>query len=131
MSANDKVSDFLTRIRNAYRAGHKTVEMRHSILTEKVASVMYREGYLADVQTVGSEPRRALAVKLKYADGASVITGLKRVSRPSRRVYVRCRDIKPVMEGMGLSILSTPSGILSDREARQKQMGGEVICQIW
>lgn len=131
MGMNDTVADFLTRIRNAYRAGHKDVHVRYAVLSEKVAKVMADEGYLDDVQVVGEGTRKSLVIKIKYVDGNSVITGLERISKPSKRVYVGHREIRPVMNGLGLSILSTPAGVISDANARKQNVGGEVICNVW
>lgn len=131
MSMNDTISNFLTRIRNAYRATHKDVQMRHSVLTEKIARVMLDEGYISDLQVVGEGAKKYLVIKIKYVDEKSVILGIKRVSKPSKRVYVGSVDIKPVMDGLGLSILSTPAGIMSDKEARKRRVGGEVLCNVW
>lgn len=131
MSMSDTVADFLTRIRNAYRAGHESVQIRHSALTERIAGVLLNEGYISDLQTVGEGINKYLVVGMKYVDGKSVINGLKRISKPSCRTYVGYMDIKPVMNGLGLSILSTPVGVLSDNEARRRQVGGEVLCNIW
>lgn len=131
MSMNDTIAGFLTRVRNAYRAGHEDVEVRHSALTEKVARVLLDKGYLSDVQVIGEGVKKSIVVKIKYVDGRSVISGLERLSKPSRRVYVGYRDIKPVMNGLGFSILSTPAGVMSNVEAREKHLGGEVLCNVW
>lgn len=131
MSMNDTVSYFLTRIRNAYKAGHEDVQIPHTVLSEKIARVMLDEGYLEDMQIVGEGIKKTIVITIKYIDEKSVINGLKRVSKPSRRIYVGYQDIKPVMNGLGLSILSTPAGVMSDNDARKKRVGGEVLCNIW
>lgn len=131
MSMNDVTSDFLTRVRNAYRTGHESVQIRHSVLVESVARILQTEGYIDSVETIGEGIRKYLVVKIRYVNGTSVIQGLQRVSKPSRRVYVGCKEIKPVMNGLGLSILSTPSGVMTDVEARKRRVGGEVLCNIW
>ena len=131
MSMNDTVADFLTRLRNAYRAGHEDVQMPHSILAEKIAGVLLTEGYLADVQVLGEGVKKTIVIAVKYVDETSVINGLKRISKPSCRIYVGYKDIRPVMNGLGLSVLSTPAGVVSDNEARKKRVGGEVLCNVW
>lgn len=131
MSMSDTIAYFLTRIRNAYRAGHESLSVRHTVITEKVANVMLNAGYLDDVQIDGEGVTKRIVIGIKYRDDASVINGLQRVSTPSRKVYVGYRDIKPVMNGLGLSILSTPNGVMSDVDARKSQVGGEVICNVW
>lgn len=131
MSMNDTIADFLTRIRNAIRAGHEDVQTRYSSLNEKIAQVLLDEGYITDFQVMGEGIRKTIIVSVKYMDGRSVITDMQRVSRPSKRVYVGFSDIKPVMNGLGMSIMSTPSGIITDKEARRRRVGGEVICSVW
>lgn len=131
MSMNDTISDFLTRLRNAYRAGHEDVQIPYTVITEKVANVLLGEGYINGVEVVGEGFRKALVIKIKYIDNKSVINGLVRVSKPSGRIYVGYKDLKPVMDGLGLSILSTPAGVMSDGDARKKRVGGEVICNVW
>lgn len=131
MSMNDRVSDLLTRIRNAAQAHHETVSIGHTSMLERVAKILQDEGYLDDVQTVGEGVKKSINIKIKYVDGESVIGGMKRVSSPSGRYYLGYKDIKPVMNGLGMSILSTPLGLMTDVDARKKRVGGEVICNIW
>ena len=131
MSMNDTMSDFLTRIRNAYRASHKDVQIPYTGLSEKVGKVLLDLGYIESLEVAGEGVRKAICVKVKYVEGKSVINGLQRISKPSRRVYVGYKEIKPVMNGLGVAILSTPSGVMSDVDARKKQIGGEVLCNVW
>lgn len=131
MSMNDTVSDFLTRLRNAYRAKHEDVQIPYSILTEKIANVMFVQGYVDGVEVVGEGVNKTIVIKVKYVDEESVINGLKRVSKPSCRIYVGYKEIKPVLNGLGISVLSTPAGVMSDVDARKKRVGGEVLCNIW
>ena len=131
MSMNDTVADFLTRVRNGFRAEHEDVTINYTVLVENIAKVMRSEGYIKDFQTVGEGAEKVMIVKLKYVNGTSVIANLQRVSKPSRRVYVGYNDVKPIMNGLGLSILSTPAGVMSDNDARKKHVGGEVLCNVW
>jgi small subunit ribosomal protein S8 len=128
----DPIADFLTRIRNGARARHGQVQIPWSRLAERVARVMHDEGFLGEVVTEDEGPRKRLRITLRYNDErASVITGVARVSKPSLRVYVGCEDIPMVRHGLGISILSTPAGVLVDREARRQRVGGEILCSVW
>ncbi len=128
----DPIADMLTRIRNGALARHDRVEMPHSRLKEHVAGVMKSEGYVDDVRVSEGEERKTLTVLLRYGrDRESAIDGLRRVSTPGRRVYVRHDRIQRVCSGMGISILSTSRGVMTDREARRQRVGGELLCEIW
>jgi len=128
----DPIADMLTRIRNATMARHDRVEMPHSRLKEHVAAVMKSEGYLDDVRVSDGSEQRQLTLVLRYGrDRQSAIDGLKRVSTPGRRVYVRHDRIGRVCSGMGISILSTSRGVMTDREARRQHVGGELLCEVW
>ena len=128
----DPIADMLTRIRNASLARHDRADMPHSRLKEHVASVMKAEGYLDDVRVSEGEEQKTLTVVLRYGrDKQAVIDGVKRVSTPGRRVYVRHDRIGKVCSGMGISILSTSRGVMTDREARKQRLGGEVLCYVW
>jgi small subunit ribosomal protein S8 len=128
----DPIADMLTRIRNGSMARHDRVEMPHSYLKEHVAAVMKAEGYLDDVRVSEGEYPKTLTVVLRYGrDRQSAIDGLKRVSTPGRRVYVRHDRIGRVCSGMGISILSTSRGVMTDREARKQRVGGELLCEVW
>jgi small subunit ribosomal protein S8 len=128
----DPIADMLTRIRNGALARHDRVEMPHSRLKEHVAGVMKSEGYVDDVRVSEGEERKTLTVLLRYGrDRESAIDGLRRVSTPGRRVYVRHDRIDRVCSGMGISILSTSRGVMTDREARRQRVGGELLCEIW
>ena len=131
MSINDTVADFLTRIRNACRASHEDVQIPYSVLNERIGKVIVDNGYIEDLQVIGDGAQKRIVVKLKYVDGKPVVNDVQRVSKPSKRVYVGYKDIKPVMNGLGVAILSTPTGVMSDLEAKKKRVGGEVICNIW
>ena len=130
----DPIADLLTRIRNAMRAGHDSVEVPSSRVKEALIKVLVAEGYLQDVKKV--KPKEGagelLNVKLRFdKQNRPVITGLKRISRPGRRIYVGIDDITPIRKGLGVNVLSTPKGILVDREAKKAKVGGELICSIW
>jgi small subunit ribosomal protein S8 len=129
----DPIADMLTRIRNGALARHDRVEMPHSKLKEHVATVMRAEGYLDDVRSSESEEEpKVLTLVLRYGrDRESAIDGLRRVSTPGRRVYVRHDRINRVCSGMGISILSTSRGVMTDREARRQRVGGELLCEVW
>ena len=127
----DPISDMLTRIRNAVRVERQFVDMPVSRIRRGVAEVLKREGYIWDFQEMEGEPFKQLRLELKYGpNGERLIQTIRRVSKPGRRVYAKCADLRPVMNGMGISIVSTSRGVVSDREARQQKLGGEVLCEI-
>ena len=132
MSLSDPISDMLNRIRNASAAGLKTTDISHSRMKGEIAVILKKEGYLRDVSVEGEGRAKVLKVVLKYdASRKPTIRGLRRVSKPGLRRYVGFDKIPQVLIGMKMSILSTPSGIMTDNEARQKRVGGELLCQIW
>lgn len=127
----DPIADMLTRIRNAVRVERPFVDVPLSQLKRGVAEVLKREGYIWDFQEVEAEPAKQLRIELKYGpNGERVIQSIKRVSKPGRRVFSKSRDLRPVLNGLGICILSTSRGVVSDREARQQNLGGEVLCEI-
>jgi len=128
----DPVADMLTRVRNATAARKATVDVPWSRHKEEIARVLVQEGYLAAAAAVEAEPRRVLRIDLRYDNRRRpVITGIRRVSRPSLRVYVGTDEIPAVRGGLGINVLSTPKGVLVDRDARREKVGGEVICTVW
>ena len=130
----DPIADMLTRIRNAVRIERPVVQMPHSKVKRGVAEVLKREGYIWDwhEQDAADAPGKELSIDLKYGpNGERVIRHIKRVSKPGRRVYSRANALKPILNGLGISIISTSRGVVSDREARQKNLGGEVLCELW
>jgi len=131
MSMTDPIADMLTRIRNGQRVGLKTVAMPSSHRKEAIAAVLRDEGYILDFQ-VADKPgnQRELTIELKYFDGRPVIEQLRRVSRPGLRDYRRKDKLPKVMGGLGVAIVSTPAGVMSDRAARAKGYGGEIICVV-
>jgi small subunit ribosomal protein S8 len=132
MTMSDPIADMLTRIRNAARAKFSSVDIPGSRLKSELAKILKAEGYIRNYKFIKDGKQGILRVYLKYgADQEGVIFGLERVSKPSRRVYIKSKDIKPVLSGMGISILSTSKGIMTDKTARKESVGGEVLCNIW
>jgi small subunit ribosomal protein S8 len=128
----DPVADMLTRVRNAISIERPHVEMPHSDLKQGIAEALKREGFIWDVSTVEGSPRASLRIDLKYGpNGERVIQRLKRISTPGRRVYCGVRDLPSVLQGLGVCLLSTNLGILSGREAKEKNVGGEILCEVW
>jgi small subunit ribosomal protein S8 len=128
----DPIADMLTRIRNAVRVERPNVTMPLSKVKRGLAEVLKREGYIWDWQEVAGEPVAQLRLELKYGpNGERVIRHIKRVSKPGRRVYSGATSLRPVLNGLGIKVLSTSRGVISDREARQRKLGGEVLCELW
>jgi small subunit ribosomal protein S8 len=128
----DPIADLLTRIRNASIARHDRTEVPASRLKEAVALILKSEGYIADVRPSEGDGPKKLTIVLKYGrDRTSAIDGVRRVSRPGRRVYVRHDRIPRVYSGLGICILSTSHGLMSDRDARRLKLGGELLCEVW
>ena len=128
----DPIADMLTRIRNAVRVERPTVDMPHSKVKRGLAEVLKREGYIWDWEEVQAAPAQQIRIHLKYGpNGERVIRRMRRVSKPGRRVYSGSTSLKPVLGGLGITILSTSRGVVSDREARQRNLGGEVLCELW
>lgn len=133
MAANDTIADMLTRIRNANLARHETTEVPSTKMTRSIAKVLKDEGFIADYEEAGEGVKRRLVLALKYKGKSRrpIITALKRVSRPGLRVYSNCRELPRVLGGIGIAIISTSSGIMTDRDARRNGLGGEVLCYVW
>ena len=128
----DPIADMLTRIRNGQRARHAEARIPSSKLKVAVARVLEAAGYVEGVEIGADEGRPSLRVGLRYRDdGREMIDGLKRVSRPSRRVYVGAEEVPKVRNGIGIAILSTSKGVMSDHDARAQKLGGEVLCEVW
>ena len=128
----DPIADMLTRIRNAAMVERPFTDMPVSKVKRGLADTLKREGYIWDWQEIESEKVNQLRVELKYGpNGERVIQKIRRVSKPGRRVYSRAKDLRPVLNGLGISIISTSRGVISDREARQRNLGGEVLCEVW
>jgi small subunit ribosomal protein S8 len=132
MSYSDPIADFLTRIRNASAARLPTVSIPHSLMKADLAGILKREGYVADVTVEGLGAKRCLVVYLRYLpDESPLVRGLRRVSRPGRRVYAPADRLPRVLNGIGVAILTTSSGMMTDRDARRARIGGEVLCHVW
>lgn len=132
MAANDTIADMLTRIRNANLARHQTTQVPATRMTRNIARVLKDEGYITDVEENGEGVKRNLVLSLKYKKNRQpLITTLKRVSKPGLRVYSNHKELPRVLGGIGIAIISTSSGIMTDREARRQGLGGEVLCYIW
>ncbi|OGG00114.1 30S ribosomal protein S8 [Candidatus Gottesmanbacteria bacterium RBG_13_37_7] len=128
----DTTSDLLTRIKNAYMAGKKTITVPHSNFKEKIAQLLFKEGYVGEVKKVKKDKiKKDLEIALIYKNNKPRITDIIIVSKISRRTYVSNREIPSVLGGLGIVVLSTSHGVMSGRDARKKKIGGEVICKIW
>lgn len=132
MSAiSDPIGDFLTRLRNASRANKDVVEVPHSKLKLEMTKILKKEGFIRDFEQAGEGPRRVIRIHTKFVEKTPAITGLKRVSRPGLRRYVGSQEIPRVLGGMGITILSTSRGIITGREARRQNLGGELLAFVW
>ncbi len=133
MAVNDTISDMLTRIRNANMARHQTTNVPSTRMTRSIAKVLQEEGFIESFEEEGEIPQKNLVIALKYKGKTRkpIITKLKRVSRPGLRVYSNTKDLPRVLGGIGIAIISTSSGIMTDRDARKSGVGGEVLCYVW
>jgi small subunit ribosomal protein S8 len=128
----DPIADMLTRIRNAIRANHHRVSIPASNTKREIARILRDEGYVNDVAAVDEGPQGAIDIELKYAgERESVISGLQRVSTPGRRIYCGKDEIPRILNGLGVAIVSTSRGLMTDRQAREQGVGGEVLCKVW
>ena len=128
----DPITDLLNRLRNAMTAGHERVDIPASRVKESVLRVLAEEGYIGPYRRVEEKGRQRLRVSLKYdSDGEPIVNGLQRVSRPGRRVYAGAAEIPQVLDGLGMSIVSTSKGIVTGRQAREQRLGGEILCNVW
>jgi small subunit ribosomal protein S8 len=132
MGMTDPVADMLTRIRNANKMRHEKVEMPASRLKSDILSVLKEEGFIVDFNTIKSGPQGKIVVTLKYTPGRErVIKGLKRISKPGLRVYAAHENLPKVLDGLGIAIISTSKGVMTDRKARETNVGGEIIAYVW
>jgi small subunit ribosomal protein S8 len=133
MAANDTISDMLTRIRNACSVRHPTTKVPTTKMTRSIAQVLKEEGFIEDFEEAGEGVEKHLIISLKYKDKnrQPIINTLQRVSKPGLRVYSNCKDLPRVLGGIGIAIISTSRGIMTDREARKQKVGGEVLCYVW
>ena len=130
--ANDPIADMLTRIRNANQMRYKEVEVPASKIKIEIARILKEEGFISDYKVKKNDVQSIIVLNLKYGDKKErVITGLKRISKPGLRVYVKADEVPRVLNGLGIAIVSTSKGIMTDKEARANQLGGEVLCYIW
>ena len=132
MTMTDPVADMLTRIRNANTAGHATVDIPASKIKKNIAEILVKEGYIKGYDIVEGETQDTIRVAMKYGpDKAKVITGIKKISKPGLKVYAKADEVPKVLGGLGIAIISTSSGLITDKEARKLGVGGEVICYVW
>jgi len=131
MVVTDPIADMLTRIRNALTAKHETVEVPASKMKKAIADILLNEGYISNVELKEDGVQGSILVTLKYSKEGNVISGLKRISKPGLRVYAKSNEIPKVLNGLGIAILSTSKGIMTDKEARANNLGGEVLAFIW
>ncbi|MBQ5954565.1 MAG: 30S ribosomal protein S8 [Firmicutes bacterium] len=132
MTMTDPIADMLTRIRNANTAGHETVEIPASKMKKAIAQILKDEGYITDFEVIEDGKQGIIKVTMKYsAHNEKVITGIKKISKPGLKVYAKAEDVPRVLGGLGIAIISTSKGIISDKEARKLGVGGEVICYVW
>ena len=130
MHLTDPIADMLTRIRNA-NTKHSTVAVPFSNIKESIANILKNEGYIAGYEIKEEGNIRDIVITLKYMDGDAVIKGLKRISKPGRRVYTSVENLPKVLGGLGIAIVSTPKGVITDKECRKHSVGGEVLCYVW
>jgi small subunit ribosomal protein S8 len=132
MVMTDPIADMLTRIRNANMVRHEKLELPASKIKKEVAEILKREGFVRDVEFIEDNKQGIIRIFLKYgANNERVITGLKRISKPGLRVYAKSNEVPRVLNGLGIAIISTSQGVITDKEARQKQAGGEVLAYVW
>ena len=131
MSMSDPIADLLTRIRNANMRKKQSLELLSSNIKVNIAKVLKEEGFITDWELNEEEKFPKLKIELKYCDGEPVIRKIKRVSKPGLRLYTNSSDCKPVLSGQGISIVSTSKGVISDRQCREMQVGGELLCKVW
>lgn len=132
MHITDSIADMLTRIRNAGAAKHETVDVPASKMKKAIAQILLDEGYIKSFQLIEDEKQGIIRIVLKYGENkTSVISGLRRVSKPGLRIYTNCEDMPKVMKGLGIAIVSTSKGVMTDKQARKENVGGEVLAFVW
>ncbi len=127
----DPIADMITRLKNACMAERKDLVLPHSRVKEDIVKILKENQYIEDYQLIEKKPQNDIKIVLRYVNKLSVITDVKRVSKPGRRVYVKASDIPQTLNGYGLTILSSNRGIIDDKKARKEKVGGEILCQIW
>ena len=131
MQTTDPIADYLTRLRNGIRARHKRIDVPASNLKRELTKLLVERKFIAGFSEIKDEKQGVLRLALKYTEGTNAITGLRRISRPGLRIYTPSDRIPRVMNGLGMALISTSQGVLTDRDARTKKVGGEVLCYIW
>ena len=132
MSMTDPVADMLTRIRNANTAGHAEVSVPASKIKKNIAEILLKEGYIKSYEVVSGEVQDSIVITMKYGQGKTrVISGIKRISKPGLKVYAKKDEVPRVLGGLGIAIISTSNGLITDKEARKLGVGGEVVCYVW
>jgi small subunit ribosomal protein S8 len=132
MQITDSIADMITRIRNANSAKHDTVDVPASNMKKAIARILLDEGYIRSYQVIEDNKQGIIKITLKYGPNKShIVTGLRRVSKPGLRIYASCEDMPKVMKGLGIAIVSTPKGVMTDRQARNEHVGGEVLAFVW
>ena len=131
MYLTDPIADMLTRVRNGQMAKHSQVAVPFSKIKESMVSILKNEGYITGYEIKEEGAIKNIVVSLKYIDGEAVIKGLKRISKPGRRVYASVENLPKVLGGLGIAIVSTPQGVITDKECRKHNVGGEVLCYVW
>ncbi|MCR5009395.1 MAG: 30S ribosomal protein S8 [Clostridia bacterium] len=132
MSMTDPVADMLTRIRNANTAGHPEVDIPASKIKKNIAEILLKEGYIKGYEVVETQPQDVIKIEMKYGAGKQrVISGIKRISKPGLKVYAKKDEVPKVLGGLGIAIISTSSGLITDKQARELGVGGEVVCYVW
>ncbi|MCB0711682.1 MAG: 30S ribosomal protein S8 [Ignavibacteriae bacterium] len=127
----DPISDFLTRIRNASRAGHRSVDVPASRIKEGLANILKEQGFIEEFERIDEGPQGVIRMKLRYVNGSPAMLGLRRVSRPGLRRYAGATELPRVRNGLGIAVISTSHGLMTDKEARRRNVGGEVLCYVW
>ena len=131
MQISDVIGDMLTRIRNANNSKHETVDVPASNMKKSIADILVNEGYIKGYQVIEDGKQGVIRITLKYVGKQKAITGIKRVSKPGLRVYANCEDMPRVMNGLGIAIVSTSKGVMTDKEARKNNVGGEILAFVW
>ena len=131
MQISDVIGDMLTRIRNANNSKHETVDVPASNMKKSIADILVNQGYIKGYQVIENGKQGVIRITLKYVGKQKAITGLKRVSKPGLRVYANCEDMPRVMNGLGIAIVSTSKGVMTDKEARKNNVGGEILAFVW
>ena len=131
MAVTDPIADFLTRIRNASRAGKPRVDIPASNMKRSLAEILKSQSFIKDYAVIEDNKQNIIRVELKYTNGSPAISGLKRISKPGLRIYKNSKDLPRVLNGLGVAVISTPKGLLTDKDARTASVGGEIVCYIW